>query len=45
MEFEDERFTLIFLSAPNDSDAELTTYNWDGDDLKTSSKHRHIAQS
>ena len=45
MEFEDERFTLIFLSAPNDSDAELElTYNWDGDDLKTSSRNfGHIA--
>ena len=40
MKFEDERFTLIFLSAPNDSDAELElTYNWDGDDLKTSSRN------
>ena len=45
MKFEDERFTLIFLSAPNDSDAELElTYNWDGDDLKTSSRNfGHIA--
>ena len=45
MEFEDERFTLIFLSATNDSDAELElTYNWDGDDLKTSSRNfGHIA--
>ena len=45
MEFEDERFTLIFLSAPNDPDAELElTYNWDGDDLKTSSRNfGHIA--
>ena len=45
MEFKDERFTLIFLSAPNDPDAELElTYNWDGDDLKTSSRNfGHIA--
>ena len=45
MEFEDERFTLIFLSAPNDPDAEIElTYNWDGDDLKTSSRNfGHIA--
>ena len=45
MEFEDDRFTLIFLSAPNDSDAELElTYNWDGDELKTSSRNfGHIA--
>ena len=45
MEFEDERFTLIFLSAPNDSVAELElTYNWDGDNLKTSSRNfGHIA--
>ena len=45
IEFEDQRFTLIFLSAPNDPDAELElTYNWDGDDLKTSSRNfGHIA--
>ena len=45
MEFEDKRFTLIFLSAPNDSDAELElTYNWNGDDLKSSSRNfGHIA--
>ena len=45
MEFEDERFTLIFLSAPKDPDAEIElTYNWDGDDLKTSSRNfGHIA--
>jgi len=45
MEFKDERFTLIFLSAPNDPDAELElTYNCDGDDLKTSSRNfGHIA--
>ena len=28
------RFTLLFLSAPNDTNAEIElTYNWDGDDL------------
>jgi len=45
MKFEDDRFTLIFLSAPNDPDAELElTYNWDGDNLQTPSRNfGHIA--
>ena len=45
MEFKDGRFTLIFLSAPNDSDAELElTYNWDGDNLEKNSRNfGHIA--
>ena len=45
MEFEEDRFTLIFLSAPNDKDAELElTYNWDGDSLEESSRNfGHIA--
>ena len=45
MKFEDDRFTLIFLSAPNDPDAELElTYNWDGDNLQTLSRNfGHIA--
>ena len=45
MEFKDDRFTLIFLSAPGDPDAELElTYNWDGDNLETSSRNfGHIA--
>ena len=34
MESEKGRFTLIFLSAPNDEKAEIElTYNWDGDNL------------
>tara|TARA_X000001036_G_scaffold272194_1_gene252742 strand:+ start:50 stop:466 length:417 start_codon:yes stop_codon:yes gene_type:complete len=45
MEFEEDRFTLIFLSAPNNEDAELElTYNWDGDRLEESSRNfGHIA--
>ena len=45
MEFRDDRFTLIFLSAPNNEDAELElTYNWDGDSLQESSRNfGHIA--
>ena len=45
LEFEEDRFTLIFLSAPNNEDAELElTYNWDGDNLEDSSRNfGHIA--
>ena len=45
MEFKEDRFTLIFLSAPNNEDAELElTYNWDGDSLQESSRNfGHIA--
>ncbi len=45
MEFQHDRFTLIFLSAPNDIDAELElTYNWDGDNLGENSRNfGHIA--
>ena len=45
MENEKGRFTLVFLAAPNDEKAEIElTYNWDGDDLKTSSRNfGHIA--
>tara|TARA_B100001564_G_C20613597_1_gene658741 strand:+ start:309 stop:722 length:414 start_codon:yes stop_codon:yes gene_type:complete len=45
IEFKEERFTLIFLSAPNDEDAELElTYNWDGDNLEDCSRNfGHIA--
>jgi lactoylglutathione lyase len=45
MEFKEDRFTLIFLSAPNDEDAELElTYNWDGDSLQETSRNfGHIA--
>ena len=45
MECKEDRFTLIFLSAPNNEDAELElTYNWDGDSLQESSRNfGHIA--
>ena len=45
MEFKEDRYTLIFLSAPNNEDAELElTYNWDGDSLQESSRNfGHIA--
>ena len=45
MEFKEDRCTLIFLSAPNNEDAELElTYNWDGDSLQESSRNfGHIA--
>ena len=34
MENEKGRYTLIFLAAPNDNNAEIElTYNWDGDNL------------
>ena len=34
MQNEKGRYTLIFLAAPNDNDAEIElTYNWDGDNL------------
>jgi lactoylglutathione lyase len=33
-EIEQGRFTLVFLAAPGDSEAQVElTYNWDGDDL------------
>ena len=39
------RFTLIFLSAPNDDKAQIElTYNWDGDDLGDGSRNfGHLA--
>ena len=39
------RFTLIFLAAPNDVEAEIElTYNWDGDTLGEGSKNfGHLA--
>ncbi len=38
-EYEDGRFTLIYLAAPND-EAELElTYNWDGDHLGDCSRN------
>ena len=40
MKYEEERFTLIFLAAPNDENAELElTYNWDGDTLGDCSRN------
>ena len=45
MENEKGRFTLIFLSAPNDEKAEIElTYNWDGDNLGEGSRNfGHLA--
>ena len=44
-ENEKGRFTLVFLAAPGDSDAQIElTYNWDGDNLAESSRNfGHIA--
>ena len=45
MENEKGRYTLIFLSAPNDENAEIElTYNWDGDNLGSGSRNfGHLA--
>ena len=45
MENEKGRFTLIFLAAPDDENAELElTYNWDGDKLGDGSRNfGHLA--
>ena len=45
IESEKGRFTLLFLSAPNDENAQIElTYNWDGDDLgKGSTNFGHLA--
>jgi lactoylglutathione lyase len=45
MESEQGRFTLIFLAAPDDENAELElTYNWDGDKLGDGSRNfGHLA--
>jgi len=45
IENEKGRFTLIFLSAPNDDQAQIElTYNWDGDDLGDGSRNfGHLA--
>ena len=47
IEFKEDRFTLIFLSAVNNESAELElTYNWDGDSLEGFSRNfGHIAYS
>ena len=41
------RFSLIFLAAPGDLDAQIElTYNWDGDDLGTGHRNfGHLAYS
>ena len=45
IESEKGRFTLLFLSAPNDENSQIElTYNWDGDDLgKGSRNFGHLA--
>ena len=45
MEFKNDRFTLIFLSAPDDNGAEIElTYNWDDANLGgTSRNFGHLA--
>ena len=45
MENEKGRYTLIFLAAPNDENAEIElTYNWDGDNLGEGSRNfGHLA--
>ena len=45
IESEKGRFTLLFLSAPNDENAQIElTYNWDWDDLgKGSRNFGHLA--
>ena len=45
MENEKGRFTLIFLAAPGDENAEIElTYNWDGDELGEGSRNfGHLA--
>ena len=42
---EQGRFTLVFLAAPGDSDAQVElTYNWDGDELGDGSRNfGHLA--
>ena len=47
MENEKGRYTLIFLAAPNDENAEIElTYNWDGDHLGEGSRNfGHLAYS
>jgi len=45
IESEQGRFTLVFLAAPGDSDAQVElTYNWDGDELGEASRNfGHLA--
>jgi lactoylglutathione lyase len=44
---EEARFSLIFLAAPGDDDAQVElTYNWDGDELGEGSRNfGHLAYS
>ena len=44
-ESENGRFTLVFLAAPGDSEAQIElTYNWDGDELGEGSRNfGHLA--
>jgi lactoylglutathione lyase len=44
-ESENGRFTLVFLAAPGDSEAQIElTYNWDGDELGAGSRNfGHLA--
>lgn len=46
--FENEkgRFTLVFLAAPGDNDAQVElTYNWDSEDYGTGRNFGHLAYS
>ena len=45
MDNEKGRYTLVFLAAPNDENAEIElTYNWDGDNLGEGSRNfGHLA--
>lgn len=43
-EVEAGRFTLVFLHAPGDEDAQIElTYNWDGDDYDEGRNFGHLA--
>jgi lactoylglutathione lyase len=47
IESEQGRFTLVFLAAPGDSEAQVElTYNWDGDELGAGNRNfGHLAYS
>jgi len=47
IESEQGRFTLVFLAAPGDNEAQVElTYNWDGDELGEGSRNfGHLAYS
>jgi lactoylglutathione lyase len=43
-EHEKGRFTLVYLAAPNDDDAQIElTYNWDAEDYKIGRAFGHVA--